>query len=118
MGDEKLAATYFKRTDETGSGRDKNDWALQSDVRAEHRERKIIGEWLVPGVDGLDVRISCHSSRTGCPESFGFNEAVIAAGMYRGENVEWQALSSNRAFVELKAFTGPSTRALFRQLTR
>lgn len=37
-----------------------------------------VGECIAAGVDGMDVRISCHSSWTEWPESFGFNEPVVA----------------------------------------
>ena len=37
-----------------------------------------VGECIAAGVDGMDVRISCHSSWTDWPESFGFNEPVLA----------------------------------------
>ena len=36
-----------------------------------------VGECVAAGVDGMDVRISCHSSWTDWPDSFGFNEPVV-----------------------------------------
>ena len=40
-----------------------------------------VGACIAAGVDGLDVRISCHSSWTNTPEIYGFNEPVT--GEYR-----------------------------------
>ena len=37
-----------------------------------------IGACIAAGVDGLDVRISCHSSWANTPEIYGFNEPVAA----------------------------------------
>ena len=37
-----------------------------------------VGACIAAGVDGLDVRISCHSSWTNTPEIYGFNEPVAA----------------------------------------
>ena len=35
-----------------------------------------VGQCIAAGVDGVDVRISCHSSWTNHPEIYGFNEPV------------------------------------------
>ena len=35
-----------------------------------------VGQCIAAGVDGVDVRISCHSSWTNTPEIYGFNEPV------------------------------------------
>ena len=35
-----------------------------------------VGQCIAAGVDGVDVRISCHSSWTNDPEKYGFNEPV------------------------------------------
>ena len=40
-----------------------------------------VGACIAAGVDGLDVRISCHSSWANTPEIYGFNEPV--AGEYQ-----------------------------------
>jgi hypothetical protein len=37
-----------------------------------------VGACIAAGVDGLDVRISCHSSWANTPEIYGFNEPVAA----------------------------------------
>ena len=36
-----------------------------------------VGECIAAGVDGVDFRISCHSSWTNTPAMYGFNEPVI-----------------------------------------
>ena len=42
-----------------------------------------IGACIAAGVDGLDVRISCHSSWANTPEIYGFNEPVVAEYLRR-----------------------------------
>ena len=37
-----------------------------------------VGQCIAAGVDGVDVRISCHSSWTNNPETYGFNAPVAA----------------------------------------
>ena len=37
-----------------------------------------VGECIAAGVDGVDVRISCHSCWTNTPDIYGFNEPVTA----------------------------------------
>ncbi len=37
-----------------------------------------VSDCITAGVDGLDVRISCHSSWTDSPEIYGFNPQVVA----------------------------------------
>ncbi len=37
-----------------------------------------VGDCIAAGVDGVDIRISCHSSWTDTPVIYGFNEPVLA----------------------------------------
>ena len=48
----------------------------EPDVRAHWME--WVGDCIAAGVDGLDVRISCHSSWTDSPGIYGFNPPVAA----------------------------------------